>query len=409
MSVLLLRFWAVRAFPVAEWCRQNVWRAWPPLRTFSAAEAFDVPYSFDTGFWWEKFVDGALPFGANFVAIVASAVDALFGKFGRRHGRIFGKLTIFLEQGSKFAFDFLFAFGIEDFFFGEKFLVEQDGIAFLPKFPLASGNVFGRVMLSMAAAAERFRFDENRAFTGAGSIHGLFGGGIDGYGVIAIDDVAVDAIGFGAVRQIFDRDLAAHGSGVGPEIIFEDEDEGSFLRSGEIESFVKNACGAAAITNPGHGHNFLAEITPGHGNASHDRDEIAKHRDGRDDVQSFEIPEMASAVFALGGRSEFSHMLSKNVARRNTFDEERADIANHGRHPVLLFECVSAANGDGFLTEAGVEAADNFVLAEEAGHGVFDLAIEAHVVVEVEILLAGKFQNLRAGEFSSRHGWSFSE
>ena len=35
-------------------------------------------------------------------------------------------------------------------------------------------------------------------------------------------------------------------------------------------------------------------------------------------------------------------------------------------------------------------------------HGVFDLAIEAHVVVEVEILLAGKFLRL-CGGFRSRH------
>ena len=147
----------------------------------------------------------------------------------------------------------------------------------------------------------------------------------------------MDAVGFGAVGQIFDRDLAAHGRGVGPQIIFEDEDERGFLRSGEIQAFVKNAGGAAAIADPGHGDDFLAEIAAGHGHAGHDRDEIAEHGDGRDDVQSFEIAEMAGAVFALGGRSEFGHVLSENVARRNAFDEQRADIADHGRHPVASF------------------------------------------------------------------------
>ena len=124
--------------------------------TLATAEAFDVPHGFYAGFRRQKFIDGALPLGSNLVAIVASAVDALFGEFGRRHGRIFGELAIFLEQGGEFAFDFFFAFGVEDFFFGEKFLVERDGVALLPEFALASGNVFGGIVLGMAAAANVF-------------------------------------------------------------------------------------------------------------------------------------------------------------------------------------------------------------------------------------------------------------
>jgi len=178
------------------------------------------------------------------------------------------------------------------------------------------------------------------------------------------------------------------------------------LRGGEIQAFVKGAGGAAAVADPGHGHDFLAEIAAGHGDAGEHGNEIAEHGDGRNDVEIFEIAEVAGAVLALGGRCVFRHVLGEDVARGDPFDEERADVADHRGHPVFFLEGVGAANGDGFLAEAGIEAADDLVLAEEAGHGVLDLAVEAHEVVKVEVLLARK---LRLGAcFGGRHLRRFS-
>ena len=111
---------------------------------------------------------------------------------------------------------------------------------------------------------------------------------------------------------------------------------------------------------------------------------------------------MAGAIFAFGGRSVLSHVLRENIARGDAFNEESADVADHRSHPVALFERVGGTDGYGFLAQAGVETADDFVLAEKARHGVFHFAIEVHVVVEVEILLAGKFFCLR-GSFRDRH------
>ena len=104
----------------------------------------------------------------------------------------------------------------------------------------------------------------------------------------------------------------------------------------------------------------------------------------------------------LCGRGVLGHVLRENVARRDALDEESTDVADHRSHPVALFKRVGGADGDGFLAEAGVEAADDFVLAEEPRHGVFHFTIEPHVVVEVEVLRAGKFFWLR-GSFRDRH------
>src|SRR5271156_3331460 len=99
---------------------------------------------------------------------------------------------------------------------------------------------------------------------------------------------------------------------------------------------------------------------------------------------------MAGAVFAQRGRSEFRHVLGEDVTRGDALYEQRADVADHGSDPIAFFQGVAGANGDCFLSEAGIEAADNFILAEEADHALFELAIQLHVVVEVEVLLAGE-------------------
>src|ERR1700688_3930446 len=99
---------------------------------------------------------------------------------------------------------------------------------------------------------------------------------------------------------------------------------------------------------------------------------------------------MAGAVFAQRRRREFPHLLRENVARGYAFYQQRADIADHGSDPVAFFQGVAGADGDSFLAEAGIEAADNFILAEKADHALFELAIELHVVIEVEVLRASE-------------------
>src|SRR5882762_3890040 len=99
---------------------------------------------------------------------------------------------------------------------------------------------------------------------------------------------------------------------------------------------------------------------------------------------------MAGAILALGGRIVLGHVLHEDVAGRHALDEQSADVADHGREPIFFLESIGAANGNAFLTEAGVQAANNFILAEELDHGVFHRAVEAHEVVQVQILLAGQ-------------------
>src|SRR5215471_1507547 len=99
-------------------------------------------------------------------------------------------------------------------------------------------------------------------------------------------------------------------------------------------------------------------------------------------------------------------VLREDVARWNALHQQCANVADHRRHPVFFLERVGAADGDGLLAEAGIKAADNFVLAEEARHGVLDLAVKAHEVIKIEVLLARKLQ--LGGGFRGRHVRRFS-
>ena len=197
-----------------------------------------------------------------------------------------------------------------------------------------------------------------------------------------------DAVGDGAIGKILYGHLARNRRGISPLIIFDDQHEWRALRGGEAQAFVKRAGGAAAVADPCERDDILSEIAAGHGDAGHYRNQIAEHGNGRDDVADFQVAEVAGAVFALGRRSIFRHVLGENVARRDAFYQQRADIADHRRDPIAFFQGIAGADGDGFLAQTGIEAADNFILAEQAHHALFELAIELHVIVEIEVLLA---------------------
>ena len=162
--------------------------------------------------------------------------------------------------------------GIPDFIFGQIFFVERDGIARFPVIEHFLGNVFGGIVLGVAAHAHGFYFDQARAAAGATFIHGIFGGLIDGDDIVAIYDGARDAVGCAAISEILNRDLARNRSGVCPLIVFDDEHERSALRRCEAQAFVEGAGGTAAVADPCERDDVLSEVAARHGDTGHHRD-----------------------------------------------------------------------------------------------------------------------------------------
>src|SRR5579862_9214932 len=99
---------------------------------------------------------------------------------------------------------------------------------------------------------------------------------------------------------------------------------------------------------------------------------------------------MAGAIAPARRGIRGGHVLREEVAGAKAAHEHRADIADGRRHPILRAECGCRAHGDGFLAAAAIDAAVNFVLPHQAPEELFERAIEAHVVVEIEGLLAGE-------------------
>src|SRR5713226_6212266 len=185
---------------------------------FAAAKAFDGPDGFNAGFWRCDFRNRAFPLGANLVAIVTGAINAFFGELWRRHRRIFRELPVFREQSVDLFVDFLFCFGVEEFFAAQKLFVQRDGITALPVGAHLLGHVFGGIMLRVTHAAEAFCLDQDRAFARARAVDRFLRRAIHGDDVVAVYDVAADSVGFGAVGEIFDGHLFLHRRGVGPQI-----------------------------------------------------------------------------------------------------------------------------------------------------------------------------------------------
>src|SRR5580704_6912394 len=102
-----------------------------------------------------------------------------------------------------------------------------------------------------------------------------------------------------------------------------------------------------------------------------------------------EVRKMAGAVFAVRRRSGARHVLREDVARRNSFDEQRADIANHRREPIVRLQRGSRTNRDRLLAEARIKPTDDFALPEEAFEARFELAIELEKVIKLALPLGG--------------------
>ena len=155
----------------------------------------------------------------------------------------------------------------------------------------------------MAAHPHGFRFDQHRTVARAGAGDRFARGALDRDNVIPVHDGALDAVSLGAIREIRERNLALDRRRIRPLIIFHDQHERGFLHRRQVQSFVETRRSTvAAIADPGHRHDVLAQVTSRHGDARHHRNQVAQHGGWRNDVPHFQVSEMAGAVFALRGR-----------------------------------------------------------------------------------------------------------
>ena len=176
------------------------------------------------------------------------------------------------------------------------------------------------------------------------------------------------------------------------------EHEAKILHGGEVDAFVGDAGGLAAVADVGHDGDVASLQTRAEGDAGEHGDKIAEHGDGRDHVALFDVSEVGGAVAALGGRIGFRHVLHHGVAGAEAADQQRSLVANHGREPVVFVERVGGGAGARFLAESEINSADDFALLVEIFERDLHFAVEQHVAVDLDGLLFAR-------DISSR-GWA---
>src|SRR6266403_835550 len=391
------RFPGIRGFPFTRGhflCRRRIAEVNRRVRTagaFARSESRNRPNRFDARSRRRHLRNRALPLRADLVAIVAGAVDARLGKLRRGHRRVLRKVPLLGEQGVDLLLNLFPAFGVEQLFTRQEFFVECYRVARFPIRAHLFRHVFGGIVLRVAHAPKSLGFDQNRPFPSPRPLHRLLRCGIHRDHIIAVNNVALDPIRLRTVREILERHLLAHRCRIRPQIILKNQNKRRLLHGRKIQPFVKHSRRAAAVANPRHGHDLLAQITSRHRHTGHHRNQIPQHRNRRNDVQIVQIPEVAGAILALGRRIILRHVLHENIPRPYTLHQQRPDVADHRRQPVLLFQRVCRSHGNRFLAETGVKPPDNFVLPEQLHHHVFDGAVQPHVVVQVQVLLPRQF------------------
>ena len=117
---------------------------------------------------------------------------------------------------------------------------------------------------------------------------------------------------------------------------------------------------------------------------------------GETTCRTFRSPKWLVPSLPCVGEVYARHVLRENVARLEAAHQQRADVADHRRDPVARAQRVGRAYGNGFLPQAAVQAADDFVLPEQAHQQFLERAVEPQVVVELEGLFARERQFIEA-------------
>src|SRR5580704_12151549 len=101
-----------------------------------------------------------------------------------------------------------------------------------------------------------------------------------------------------------------------------------------------------------------------------------------------EIAEMTRAVSPVRRRIRAPHILRQNISRLESAHQQRSDVAHHRRDPIAGFERVGRADRNRLLPQAAIQTAHHLILPHKKFEPLFKGAVQAHEVVELQLLLA---------------------
>src|SRR5215212_1398821 len=92
-------------------------------------------------------------------------------------------------------------------------------------------------------------------------------------------------------------------------------------------------------------------------------------------------------ISSTGGSPRLSHVLRKDVARTDTFDEHSAEVSYQRRNEVLGLKGVRTTDRGRLLAQRAKHTADDFGLAIEVYQTLFNQTRELQITIKLEVLL----------------------
>src|SRR5688572_27709882 len=100
-------------------------------------------------------------------------------------------------------------------------------------------------------------------------------------------------------------------------------------------------------------------------------------------------------MFSARWTTRFCHVLREDVARPNTFYENRAEVANQRRNKILRLQGICTTHGCRLLAQRTKNTTDHFCLPVEIHKPFFDETRQLQITIEFE-MLRGFERGLRA-------------
>ena len=255
-----------------------------------------------------------------------------------------------------------------------------------PLLELLLGHVARVVVLGVPLHAEGLGFDQAGTRPGAGPLDRPLRRLVDRQHVVAVHDLARNAVGRRARGDVLDPHLPRGGRRVGPAVVLGDEDEGHAEDGREVQPLVEVARRGAAVADEGQSHEILPLHPPCQRHARHHGDDGAEHGDRRHEAP-LQVAEVGVAVLAAGGAVALGHVLHHDLPRLDAPHQHGAQVADERPHHVLRRQGVGAAHRGRLLAAAGIEAAHHLALAVEVAQPLLHHAVQLHVGVELELAL----------------------
>ena len=117
-------------------------------------------------------------------------------------------------------------------------------------------------------------------------------------------------------------------------IVFSDYDQRQTLHRGEVHPFIERSRAGAAVADVSQADGIFLLHARAQKDSRHHRNHVPEMGNWADEP-TVQITEMNVEIFSAGRTPGFGHVLGKDFARGNPFDETRAEIANDRRDEIV--------------------------------------------------------------------------